>query len=182
GIALTHGHHDHSEGAAALAKRAGGVPVVRAAGGEEAGPFCAIATPGHSPDHVALVLGPACFTGDTVLGEGSVFVGGDEGSMSAYLDSLRRLRELDLEVLCPGHGPFVWNPRAKIDEYVEHRLGRERRIVDAVNGGARGEDELLERAWSDTDLSAHPMLREAARQTLRAHLAKLREEGRLSDV
>jgi len=117
-----------------------------------------------------------------VLGEGSVFVGGDEGSMSAYLDSLRRLRELDLEVLCPGHGPFVWNPRAKIDEYVEHRLGRERRIVDAVNGGARGEDELLERAWSDTDLSAHPMLREAARQTLRAHLAKLREEGRLSDV
>ena len=68
-----------------------------------------------------------CFTGDTVLGTGSVFIAPGEGSLSAYLDSLRRLRELDLEVLCPGHGPYVWDPRAKLDEYIEHRLDRERR-------------------------------------------------------
>ena len=43
------------------------------------------------------------------------------GSLGAYLDSLGRLRELDLEVLCPGHGPYVWDPRAKIDEYIEHK-------------------------------------------------------------
>jgi glyoxylase-like metal-dependent hydrolase (beta-lactamase superfamily II) len=180
GIVLTHGHYDHAEGAGSLAALAGDVPVVRPSGDEEVGPFVAVATPGHSPDGVSLVYDRACFSGDTVLGEGSVFVGGAEGSMSAYMDSLHRLRELDLEVLCPGHGPFVWEPRAKIDEYIEHRLGRERRIVDALNAGVLEEDEILDRAWSDTDLSAHPLLREAARQTLQAHLAKLRDEGRLS--
>jgi len=179
GIVLTHGRHDHDEGASELAERAGGAPVVRPAGDAEVGPFRAVATPGHSPDHVSLVWRRTCFTGDTVLGEGSVFVGGAEGSMSAYLDSLRRLRELDLQVLCPGHGPFVWDARAKIDEYIAHRLDRERRIVDAIDAGACDEDEILDRAWSDTDLAAHPMLREAARLTMEAHLEKLREEGRL---
>ncbi len=176
GIVLTHGHYDHSEGADALSQRAGGAPILRPGDDEEMGPFRAVATPGHAPDHVSLVWRRVCFTGDTVLGEGSVFVGGTDGSMSAYLESLRRLRELDLAVLCPGHGPFVWEPRAKIDEYLEHRLERERRIVDALDAGIRREDEILDRAWGDTDLS-NPMIREAARQTLRAHLEKLREEG-----
>ena len=181
GIVLTHGHHDHDEGAPALAERAGGVPIVRPRGDDDVGPFQAVPTPGHAPDHVSLLYARVCFTGDTVLGEGSVFVGGVEGSMSAYLESLRRLRELDLEVLCPGHGPFVWDPRAKIDEYIEHRLDRERRIVEALDVGVRDEDEILDRAWADTDVS-NPMIREAARQTLRAHLAMLREEGRLPDL
>ena len=179
GIVLTHGHHDHDEGAPTLAERAGGVPVIRPRGGEEVGPFAVIATPGHSLDHVALLRGRACFTGDTVLGEGSVFVGGGEGSMSAYIESLRRLRELDLEVICPGHGPFVWDPQAKLDEYIEHRLERERKIVEALDAGLRDPDDILERAWSDTDLTAHPLLREAARLTMEAHLEKLREDGRL---
>src|SRR5256885_7082976 len=167
----------YDEGAPALAWRAGGVPIVRPRGDDDVGPFQAVPTPGHAPDHVSLLYARVCFTGDTVLGEGSVFVGGAEGSMSAYLESLRRLRQLDLEVLCPGHGPFVWDPRAKIDEYIEHRLDRERRIVEALDAGIRDEDELLNRAWSGTDVS-NPMIREAARQTLRAHLAMLPEEGR----
>ena len=99
--------------------------------------------------------------------------------MSAYIESLRRLRELDLEVICPGHGPFVWDPQAKLDEYIAHRLERERKIVEALDTGLRDPDEILERAWSDTDLRAHPLLREAARLTMEAHLEKLREEGRL---
>ena len=181
GIAVTHAHYDHDEGAPALAERTG-APIVRPAGGEEAGPLRAIATPGHSADHVSLVWRRVCFTGDTVLGEGSVFVGAGEGSMSGYLDSLRRLLALDLEVICPGHGPFVWDPRAKLEEYIAHRLERERLILEALRAGARTRDEILDRAWADTDLSAHPLLREAARQTLEAHLAKLREEGRVGDV
>ena len=80
-----------------------------------------------------------CFTGDTVLGEGSVFIAPGEGSLSAYLDSLRRLRELDLEVLCPGHGPYVWDPAAKLDEYISHRLDRERRLLEALDSGLRTE-------------------------------------------
>ena len=175
GIALTHDHHDHSDGAEELARAAGGVGVVRPHDGERVGPLRAIATPGHSPDHVCLLWHRACFTGDTVLGAGSVFVAPGEGSLAAYLDSLRRLRRLDLEVLCPGHGPFVWDPAAKIDEYIGHRLGRERKLVAALDAGARTQDELLDAAWDDVPAE----LRAAASVTLEAHLEKLRDEGRL---
>jgi glyoxylase-like metal-dependent hydrolase (beta-lactamase superfamily II) len=181
GIVLTHGHADHDAGAPALAERAGGVPVVRPGDRDEVGPFTAIATPGHADDHVCLVMGRACFTGDTVLGEGSVFVGSDGSSMSAYMASLERLRALDLDVICPGHGPFVWDPRAKIEEYIAHRLERERKVLDALEAGVRDRNELLDRAWDDVDLDAVPMLRWAAGATLDAHMAKLREEGRLPD-
>ena len=174
GIVLTHGHADHSEGAEPLAARAG-VDVVQPAGGEDVGPFRALATPGHSADSVCLLLGGACFTGDTVLGEGSVFIQPGEGSLAAYLDSLHALRELDLDVLCPGHGPYVYDPRAKLDEYISHRLERERLLLEALAAGARTEDELLDRAWADAP--AH--LREAARLSLRAHMEKLEAEGRL---
>jgi glyoxylase-like metal-dependent hydrolase (beta-lactamase superfamily II) len=181
GVVVTHSHVDHDEAAGELAERAGGVPVVRPAEGERAGPLEAIATPGHSPDHVCLLYGRACFTGDTVLGEGSVFVGSDGASLAAYVRSLERLRSLDLEVLCPGHGPFVWDPRAKLDEYIAHRVERERRVLDALQAGARTREELLARAWSDVDLSVSPMLRFAAAATLEAHLGKLRDEGRLPE-
>jgi glyoxylase-like metal-dependent hydrolase (beta-lactamase superfamily II) len=180
GIVLTHGHPDHAEGGPKLAARAG-VEVVLPTGGDRVGPFEAIATPGHSPDHVSLLFGRVLFAGDMVLGSGSVFVGGGEGSMAAYLDSLRRLRELPLDAICPGHGPVVWDPRAKLDEYLAHRLDRERRVLDALAGGARTRDELLDSAWSDVDLDAVPYLRMAAGLTLDAHLEKLSAEGRLPD-
>ncbi|MEA2398367.1 MAG: hypothetical protein QOK25_1923 [Thermoleophilaceae bacterium] len=179
GIVITHAHVDHDEAADAVAARAGGVDVVRPLGGDRVGPFETVATPGHAPDHVCLLWRRACFTGDTVLGAGSVFVGYGGGSVADYLDSLRRLRELDMEVICPGHGPFVWDPYDRIDQLRDHRLMREGRILDAVEAGARTHDEILDRAWSDTDLTVHPMLRWAAEQTLDAHLVKLRDEGRL---
>jgi glyoxylase-like metal-dependent hydrolase (beta-lactamase superfamily II) len=172
GVVLTHSHADHAEGAAEL-----GAPVTLPGDGERAGPFLAYATPGHSPDSVCLVHNGLCFTGDTVLGSGSVFIAPGEGSLSAYLDSLRRLRELELEVLCPGHGPYVWDPTAKLDEYISHRVDRERRLVEALDAGLRTRDELLESAWSD----APPGLRDFAALSLASHLEKLAEEGRLPE-
>jgi glyoxylase-like metal-dependent hydrolase (beta-lactamase superfamily II) len=180
GVVLTHGHFDHAEGAEPLASRAG-VEVARPRGGEQVGPFSVIPTPGHSPDHVSLLWRRVLFSGDVVLGEGSVFVGGEEGSMSAYLDSLRRLRALELDAICPGHGPVVWDPRAKLDEYIAHRLERERRVLEALQAGARSRDEVLDRAWSEIDLDAVPYLRMAAGLTLDAHIDKLSAEGRLPD-
>jgi glyoxylase-like metal-dependent hydrolase (beta-lactamase superfamily II) len=180
GIVLTHSHQDHAEGAPALASRAG-VEVVRPCGGDRVGPFEVIATPGHSPDHVSLLFGRVLFAGDMVLGTGSVFVGGGEGSMAAYLDSLRRLLELDLDAICPGHGPVVWEPRAKLEEYLAHRLERERLVVEALEAGSPSRDEVLDRAWSDVDFDAAPYLRFAAGMTLDAHLDKLAAEGRLRE-
>lgn len=184
GIAVTHDHPDHVDGVARLVARLGGrVPVaaVRFSGADVAlrdgvvfGPLRAVATPGHAPDHVAFVAGKHGFSGDAVLGEGSVFVAPDPGAMAEYLEGLRRLRSLNLERLCPGHGPEIADPAAKLDAYLAHRLDRERRLVEALEAGARTQDELLDAAWSDVPAA----LRGAAAITLEAHLGKLREEGR----
>jgi glyoxylase-like metal-dependent hydrolase (beta-lactamase superfamily II) len=168
GAVLTHGHGDHADGSERLR-----VPVLQPGEGEEAGPFRAIATPGHSADSVCLLMGRTCFTGDTVLGAGSVFIAPGEGSLSAYLDSLRRLQKLDLELLCPGHGPYVRDPAAKLSEYLSHRLDRERRLKAALEAGIGDRDELLDEVWSDAPVELRP----AAALTLEAHLEKLREEG-----
>ena len=90
GIVLTHDHADHAESAQEMASRLGvrvaatraARATVRITDGDEAGPFRVIATPGHAPDHVALVAGPVCFTGDAILGEGSVFIAPDPGALS----------------------------------------------------------------------------------------------------
>ena len=174
GIALTHGHGDHSEAVPALRERLG-VPVGDAAtlaDGDTFGPFRVLAVPGHADDHLVFVAGAAAFTGDAVLGQGSVFV---SGRLREYLDGLRRLRALELSVLCPGHGDEVTDPAAKLDEYLAHRAERERKLLDALAAGARGEDELLDAAWADAPAAVRPF----AAQSLRAHLEKLREEGRL---
>jgi glyoxylase-like metal-dependent hydrolase (beta-lactamase superfamily II) len=175
GIAVTHDHADHVEGVDALRERLGDVPIGAAdalADGDRFGPFDVLEVPGHADDHLVFVAGRAAFTGDAVLGSGSVFV---SGRLAEYLDGLRRLRAVDLAVLCPGHGDEVWDPAATLDRYVAHRLDRERRLLAALAAGARTEDEMLDAAWDD----APPELRPAAAITLRAHLAKLRDEGRL---
>jgi glyoxylase-like metal-dependent hydrolase (beta-lactamase superfamily II) len=178
GIVLTHDHPDHAEGAPRLAERVGR-PVERPRGEERVGPFEAIATPGHAPDHVSLLWGRVLFAGDTVLGAGSVFVAPGGGGMGAYLDSLRRLRELDLEAIAPGHGPWIWDPHAKLDEYIAHRLERERRVLDALAAGVRTREALIDAAWGEVPFDRAPVLRVAAGVTLDAHLEKLAAEGRL---
>ncbi len=176
GVVLTHSHADHSEGAGAL-----GVDPVLPSDGQQVGPFAAIATPGHSADSVCLLHGRILFTGDTVLGAGSVFIAPGEGSLSAYLESLEKLLTLDLDAICPGHGPVVHDPAAKLREYRDHRLDREAKVIAALDVGARTRDELLARAWSEVDFSVSPMLRAAGEATLAAHLEKLGDEGRLPD-
>jgi glyoxylase-like metal-dependent hydrolase (beta-lactamase superfamily II) len=145
------------------------------ADGARFGPFEAIYTPGHAPDHFALIAGVACFAGDAVLGEGSVFIAPDPGALAGYMNALKRLMDRELDVLCSGHGPAIWNPRERISEYLEHRLDRERRLLEAIAEGRRETEELLDAAWSDVPTQLRPL----AAVTLAAHLDKLSEEGRL---
>jgi glyoxylase-like metal-dependent hydrolase (beta-lactamase superfamily II) len=178
GIVLTHDHMDHAAGAERLAAMAGGVPLLHPGGGDEAGPFDVIPSPGHSPDSVCLLHRRVCFSGDTVLGDGSVFVPAGGGGLAVYLAALERLRDLELDAICPGHGPVVWEPRERIEHYIAHRLEREQKVLDAIGAGASNDDEILERAWDDAPLEI-PVIRAAAAATLAAHLEKLRDEGRL---
>jgi glyoxylase-like metal-dependent hydrolase (beta-lactamase superfamily II) len=187
GIVLTHDHGDHVDGVPALRRRFAGAPFaagrgaseIRLADGETCGPFEALAIPGHAPDHFALMAGDVAFTGDAVLGEGSVFIAPDPGALAGYLDGLERLRRRNPAVLCPGHGDPVYDAQAKLSEYISHRLERERRLLGALETGKRSVDDLLDDAWSDVPAQ----LRGAAAVTLAAHLDKLGDEGRLpSDV
>jgi glyoxylase-like metal-dependent hydrolase (beta-lactamase superfamily II) len=185
GIALTHDHPDHAEAVPALRERFGAMPVAAARGavelplpgGGRAGPLEALPTPGHATDHLAFVLGQVAFTGDAVLGEGSVFLTPDPGALAGYLAGLERLRARDLALLCPGHGPLIEDPAAKIDSYLAHRLERERLLLDALACGLRRVDELLDAAWADAPAPLRPI----AAITLAAHLDKLADEGRLPD-
>jgi glyoxylase-like metal-dependent hydrolase (beta-lactamase superfamily II) len=178
-IVLTHDHRDHAEGASRLAGMAGGVPVLHPGADDDAGPFEVVPAPGHSTDSVCLIHDRVCFSGDTILGEGSVFVPAAGGGLAAYLDALERLSEVQLDAICPGHGPVVWDPADRIAQYIAHRLEREQKVLDALAAGARTNDEILDAAWDDTPIDTVPVLRWAASETLAAHLDKLRAEGRL---
>jgi glyoxylase-like metal-dependent hydrolase (beta-lactamase superfamily II) len=180
GIVLTHDHPDHSEAVwallehhpAPLAAGRGEVDVTLAEG-TRFGPFQAVATPGHAPDHFALVADGACFTGDAVLGDGSVFISPHPGAMSGYLLGLTRLRlREDFNVLCPGHGPPVWDSHTKLEEYVGHRIDRENALILALSEGRRTIEEMLATVWPDVPGALRPL----ATATLAAHLDKLEDE------
>ncbi len=190
GVLLTHSHADHSAavpmlGAPLLFGEVGagdetsGEPGAGRPGRRSAvdpgrvGPFEVLPTPGHATDHVCFLLGRVGFCGDLVLGHGSTFVPPDGGSLAAYLDSLERLRAADLELLCPGHGPWIEDPAARIDEYLEHRLMRERRLLAELEQGERSRARLLDRVWDDVPKELRP----AAAMVMQAHLEKLEAEG-----
>jgi glyoxylase-like metal-dependent hydrolase (beta-lactamase superfamily II) len=188
GVLLTHSHADHSaavpllgapelwgdvsaEDESALPPGEDGRPL----SGGRVGPFEVVPTPGHAADHVCFLFDGVGFCGDLILGEGSSIVlpGGD--ALTAYLQSLRRVRELGLDLLCPGHGPWITDPRAKIDEYLVHRIEREGRLVAALEEGERSRERLLATVWDDVP----EVLRPAAAVAMEAHLDKLDAEGRL---
>jgi glyoxylase-like metal-dependent hydrolase (beta-lactamase superfamily II) len=109
-----------------------------------------------------------------VLGAGSTFVPPDGGSLAAYMDSLRRMQTEPIELICPGHGPWIGDPATKLAEYVEHREMRERRLLAALERGERSREALLAEVWDDVPAEVRP----AAALVMQAHLDKLEDEGR----
>ena len=91
------------------------------------------------------------------------------------MHSLRSVANLDVDLLCPGHGPWITDPAAKVAEYAEHRLDRERRLLSALEEGGRSRSRLLDEVWDDVP----EPLRPAAAFAMQAHLEKLEAEGRL---
>ncbi len=189
-VCLTHAHADHSAAAATAAARWGELRAsaatlgrVRLAGraladGEAMEPggglrLRAIATPGHSADHLCYLLEPsrALFTGDLVLGEGSTMIAHPDGSVDAYLASLSRLTALRPERLLPGHGPPIEDVRARLEECRAHRLQRVAAVGRALEAGARTPEQIRAAVYEDLPASHHA----AADHTVRAYLAFLGE-------
>jgi glyoxylase-like metal-dependent hydrolase (beta-lactamase superfamily II) len=167
-VLLTHSHADHTAGADRL-----GAEVVLPSEGETRAGLRVLATPGHAADHVCFLSdGGVCFAGDLVLGLGSTIVPPGGGSLAAYMASLRLLQAEPIELICPGHGPWITDPAAKLAEYVEHREMRERKLLAALESGERSRAALLADAWSDIPLELLPM-------AAMAHLEKLEDEGGL---
>ena len=192
-VLLTHGHGDHADGIGLL-----GVSAAELEDGAMLAGIAALATPGHAHDHFCFVIsadhpaagdaqGAICFSGDLILGEGSTIVppGDQGGSLADYMRALRRLQELELELILPGHGPAVADPAPsspkvmslKIAEYIEHRESRERRLVEALDRGIHSHLELLDVVWDDVPAELRP----AAAFAMQAHLDKLADEGRLPE-
>ena len=179
GILLTHAHSDHSEAIATLqrARRRRPAGQLRhARRRRHLRPVRRAPIPGHADDHLVFVAGRTAFTGDAVLGEGSVFV---SGRLREYLDGLRRLRALDLERIRPGHGDEVTDPDAKLDAYLAHRAERERKLLEALAAGAETEDELLDAAWADAPANVRPFAATRCARTWRS-CAKRPASGALS--
>jgi glyoxylase-like metal-dependent hydrolase (beta-lactamase superfamily II) len=197
-IFCTHSHPDHSPGAAWLRERTGAPVLGRPApddghqdpgyapdadlpDGERfptgGGMLRAIHTPGHASNHVCLLLEETglLFTGDHLMSGSTVIIIPPDGSMLLYLESLRRLRELSIGALAPGHGARMPAAIAEIDRVIEHRLLREERLVRALAARRRATlDELLPGVYADVPKFMHVY----ARYSLLAHAVKLVEEGR----
>ncbi len=192
-ILVTHGHPDHYPGAAPHAA-ATGAPVYahseacfphdralaegeRLAFGDAS--FTVLHAPGHARDHLIFVLDDerALFTGDVVIGTGTVVVAPPGGEMRTYQRTLHRLRDEygDAAALYGGHGPEMRDVRAKLDEYIAHRETREAQIVDALREGSATVPALVERVYRDVGRHLWPA---AARQVL-AYLIALQDEGRV---
>jgi glyoxylase-like metal-dependent hydrolase (beta-lactamase superfamily II) len=187
-VLVTHDHPDHAPGAAAFAERVGApLHALRLTGAERlrdrqtfrSGPLevVAIATPGHTVDHVAFWVeeGAALFTGDAVLGRGTSFIDPPEGDLAQYLRSLRRMLDLGPRTIYPGHGPVVLQAREKLREYLDHRAERERQVLAALEDGPATIPEIVETIYSGYPKEVHAL---AGRSVL-SHLLKLEREGRV---
>ena len=137
----------------------------------------AVATPGHTLGTFCYLLEEEgiLFTGDHIMGQGTVVVRTDEGGrMTEHIDSLRKLLDLDLKTVLSGHGPVMNDPLAKIPDLVRHRLERDEQILGMLREGTNHVDDLVSRIYGETS----ERLGFLARHQVVAHLKKLEEDGR----
>jgi len=199
-IVVTHGHGDHLGGVRSIRERYGPLrvskrpwPAMDAVMGcevnaiddgavieVEGATLRAVHAPGHAEDHLCFVLEQerAIFSGDNVLGIGTTVIPAQGGDLGLYLRSLERLREERPIAIYPAHGPRIADGMAKLREYIDHRLEREREILAALADGLERVPALVRRIYA-----AYPeALHAAAASSVASHLKKLLREGRVEST
>ncbi len=201
-IMCTHTHRDHSPASRSLANLTG-APIVGCAplALEAAGPradeafdlsydpdrvledgqsievdgreLTAVATPGHTSNHLCFAVGEALLTGDHVMGWSTTVVFPPDGDMGAYMASLDKLRQRSDRVYYPAHGPAVTNPQQYVRHLAGHRLQREKQILRLVSEQAREIPDIVANAYPGLD----PRLVTAAGGSVHAHLLDLERRG-----
>ena len=198
-ILCTHTHQDHSPAAKAVREATGaeviGMPppgdgrqdltfnpdrIMRDGERLQTPEFTlrAVHTPGHASNHLCYLLEEErlLFTGDHVMQGSTVVINPPDGDMIAYLAALERLLEFDLARFAPGHGRPIETPHDEVRRLVKHRLGREQKVVAALDRVKRGDlDKLVALAYDDVSEKLYPV----AKRSLHAHLLKLEREGRV---
>jgi len=194
-ILCTHTHLDHSPAAAAIKAKTGAQILGRPAPEGQDATFKpdvvlengqrldlgdltlrAIHTPGHASNHLCYLLEQTrmLFTGDHVMQGSTVVINPPDGDMRAYLASLDKLLREDIAIIAPGHGYLIGAPHQEVRRLVAHRLGREQKVVRALQQlGEASLEELLPVVYDDVPARIH---RVAAR-SLTAHLDKLAADG-----
>jgi len=196
-VLLTHRHRDHLGGVEQLRARFGGLrvskmrhkdtglpePIDDLHDGEtvhgEGVTLLPVYTPGHASDHLCyyLVEERALFTGDVVLGGSTTVIPADDGDLLDYLASLRRLLGLDLRRIYPAHGPVIEDGPGRIHEYIEHRMLRERQILEALTDNIHTIPAIVARIYVDVAPALHPV----AALSVESHLKKLARESRVHE-
>ena len=199
-IICTHTHRDHSPASRALAARTG-APIVGCASlamegtGLEAGfdrnyapdrilsdgealevdgkDLIAVATPGHTSNHLCFAYGDALLTGDHVMGWSTTVVVPPDGDMADYMKSLEKLRQRDDRIYYPAHGPAVTKPQHYVRSLIGHRLQREKQILALVGERPRDVPDIVANAYPGLD----PRLVLAAGASVLAHLTDLERRG-----
>ena len=201
-IMCTHTHRDHSPAARQLASLTG-APIIGCAplALEAVGPradaafdgdytpnlvlqdaesvevdgrsVTAVATPGHTSNHLCFAYGDALFTGDHVMGWSTTVVVPPDGEMAAYMASLDKLRQRQDRVYYPAHGPAVTNPQQYVRGLLGHRMQREKQILRLVGEQPRDIPDIVANAYPGLD----PRLVTAAGGSVLAHLLDLERRG-----
>ena len=135
--------------------------------------LAAVATPGHTSNHLCFEYGDALFTGDHVMGWSTTVVVPPDGDMGTYMQSLDKLRRRSDRIYYPAHGPAVTKPNQLVRGMMGHRLQRERQILRLIAERPRCIPDIVANAYPGLD----PRLVPAAGGSVLAHLMDLERRG-----